>query len=93
MRLARDIWSALTATVLLRLPEPLRSRDTDALAETILRANMANYFADGAATCAFVMPTSVDGVPAHSADPLANDQDFHLALWMQLESDGFSTLP
>ncbi|GAA4974618.1 hypothetical protein [Kineococcus glutinatus] len=85
-------WSALTATVLRRLPAELRSSETDALATTILRANMANYFADGSATCAFVIPTSVDGRPAHSADPLANDQDFHLALWMQLEADGAVTL-
>ncbi|MEA5118601.1 MAG: hypothetical protein VB036_13450, partial [Propionicimonas sp.] len=86
-------WSSLTATVLLRLPDPLRTAATDELAEAILRANMANYFADGSATCAFVMPTSVDGVPAHTADPLANDQDFHLALWMQLNSDGLAALP
>lgn len=85
-------WSALTATVLLRLPEPLRTEASDALGYAILRANMANYFADGSATCAFVMPTSVDGVPAHAADPLANDQDFHLALWMQLQADGYATL-
>jgi hypothetical protein len=85
-------WSALTATVLLRLPESLRTEATDSLAYAILRANMANYFSDGSATCAFVMPTSVDGVPAHAADPLANDQDFHLALWMQLEADGVASL-
>lgn len=84
-------WSALTATVLLRLPESLRSAGTDAQGYAILRANMANYFADGSATCAFVMPTSVDGVSAHAADPLANDQDFHLAMWMQLEADGHAS--
>ncbi|WP_413353811.1 hypothetical protein [Microbacterium sp. 1P06AB] len=85
-------WSALTASVLLRLPQPLHTPHTDELAETILRANMVNYGVDGSATCAFVMPTSVDGVPAHFADPLANDQDFHLALWMQLEDDGVARL-
>ncbi|GAA4775324.1 hypothetical protein [Microbacterium gilvum] len=85
-------WSALTATVLLRLPRELRTSETDALAEAILRANMANYAADGSATCAFVMPTTVDGVAAHAPDPLANDQDFHLALWMQLEADGLTAL-
>lgn len=81
-------WSALTATVLLRLPAELRTPATDELGHVILHANMANYFADGSATCAFVMPTSVDGVPAHAPDPLANDQDFHLSLWMQLHADG-----
>jgi hypothetical protein len=85
-------WSALTAGVLLRLPEELRTPHTQRLADTVLRANMANYFDDGSATCAFVMPTSVDGVAAHAADPLANDQDFHLSMWMQLESDGLTVL-
>ena len=83
-------WSTLTANVLLRLPEELRTSETDRLAGAILRANMANYFPDGSATCAFVMPSSVDGAPAHSADPLANDQDFHLAIWMQVEEDGYA---
>ena len=45
---------------------------------------MSNYFPDGSATCAFVLPTSVDGWPAHAADPLANDQDWHLAIWAKL---------
>ncbi|HMR48868.1 MAG TPA: hypothetical protein PKE40_06290 [Arachnia sp.] len=85
-------WSAMSAAVLLRLPDVLRTPASDALAEAILRANMANYFADGSATCAFVMPTSVDGVAAHAADPLANDQDFHLAIWMQLALDGLAVL-
>lgn len=79
-------WSALTAAAILRLPEPLHTPELDALAMTILRSNMANYFDDGTATCAFVMPTAVDGRPAHTADPLANDQDWHLAIWLRLDS-------
>ncbi len=83
-------WSALTATVLARLPDRLRTADTDALAGAIMRANLANYGADGGATCAFVMPSSVDGRAAHLADPLANDQDWHLALWLRLnQQEGF----
>ncbi|WP_079051792.1 hypothetical protein [Streptomyces regalis] len=38
---------------------------------------------DGSATCAFVLPSPVDGRPAHTADPLANDQDWHLVLWLR----------
>ncbi|MEU0390155.1 hypothetical protein [Streptomyces chartreusis] len=79
-------WSALTAVTLLRLPAALRTPDTNRLAEVILRANMANYAEDGSATCAFVMPSTVDGRAAHTADPLANDQDWHLLLWMQTRS-------
>ena len=83
-------WSALTATVLARLPDGVRTQQTDELALAIMRANLANYSDSGAATCAFVMPTAVDGRPAHRADPLANDQDWHLALWLRLlQSEGF----
>lgn len=77
-------WSALTSTVLLRLPDTIRTPQTDALGLTILQANMSNYFPDGSATCAFVFPTTIDGAPAHVADPLANDQDWHLAIWLRL---------
>ncbi|NEG78107.1 hypothetical protein GFD22_03815 [Bifidobacterium avesanii] len=84
-------WSALTATALARLPEPLRTDRTDALAMAIMRANMANYRPDGTATCAFVFPSAVDGVPVHAADPLANDQDWHLAIWLRLiDREGFA---
>jgi hypothetical protein len=83
-------WSALTATVLTRLPEGLRTERTEELALAILRANLANDDESGSATCAFVMPSSVDGRAAHRADPLANDQDWHLALWLRLfQSEGF----
>ncbi|KAH8901155.1 hypothetical protein GQ53DRAFT_850579 [Thozetella sp. PMI_491] len=81
-------WSALTAAVLLRLPKFLRTPETDFLAHEILKANMLNYNADGSATCAFVMPSSVDGRPGHVADPLANDQDRHLVIWMRLVDEG-----
>ncbi len=46
---------------------------------------MANHHEDGSATCAFVTPSAVDDRPAHRADPLANDQDWHLVLWMLTE--------
>jgi hypothetical protein len=83
-------WSVLTATVLLRLPDELRSDELDRLANAIMHANMANYNADGSATCAFVFPSNVDGRPAHAPDPLANDQDWHLAIWLRLiEEEGY----
>jgi hypothetical protein len=34
------------------------------------------------------MPSSVDGRAAHTADPLANDQDWHLVLWLRLIQSG-----
>ncbi|MFF3501099.1 hypothetical protein [Streptomyces sp. NPDC003247] len=75
-------WSALTADAVANLPGELRTPRLRELADRILRANMCNYFDDGGATCAFVFPTAVDGEPAHVADPLANDQDWHLIAWI-----------
>jgi hypothetical protein len=77
-------WSALTASVLLRLPADLRTAGMDRLAHAILVANLANYRPDGSATCAFVMPSTIDGRPGHTADPFDNDQDWHLVQWLRL---------
>ena len=81
-------WSTLTAAVLTQLPDDLRDERTRGTAEEILRANLVSYRDDGSATCAFVMPSCVDGRPAHRDDPLANDQDWHLATWLRLLSEG-----
>ena len=54
---------------------------------------MANYGADGSATCAYVFPSNVDGRSMRQADPLANDQDWHLNIWMRMiAEEGFSAL-
>ena len=76
-------WSVLTATALRQLPQALRTEDTDRVADAIFAANLADFGPDGEATCAFVMPSCVDGRPAHRADPLANDQDWALALLLR----------
>lgn len=80
-------WSVLTAVALRQLPAGLRTTESDAAAEQIFRANLANFHADGSATCAFVLPSTVDGRPAYRADPLANDQDWALTLWLRLLDD------
>ncbi|WP_336644864.1 hypothetical protein [Microbacterium sp. USHLN186] len=77
-------WSSLSAAVFARLPQQLRSPETDALVRPILAANLISYFDDGSATCAFVFPATVDGESAHEADPLVNDQDWPLAIWLEL---------
>ncbi|MFE0149426.1 hypothetical protein ACFWY5_19915 [Nonomuraea sp. NPDC059007] len=69
-------WSVLTAVALSQVGEKER-------AEAIFRANLVNYTADASATCAFVMPSCVEGLPAHRPDPLANDQDWALTLWLR----------
>lgn len=80
-------WSALTSTALLRLPGRLSTARLREIGMRVLRSNMSNYFDDGSATCAFVMPSVVDGRPAHIADPVANDQDWHLSLWLRLADE------
>ncbi|MFC8373451.1 hypothetical protein ACFUIT_36810 [Streptomyces sp. NPDC057239] len=77
-------WSVLTASALYRLPPRLRTPHTQHVARSSLLANLANYRPDGSATCAFVMPSTVDGRQAHKDDPLANDQDWHLVTWLRL---------
>jgi hypothetical protein len=69
-------WSILTAVALAQVGDHETAAD-------IFRANLAHYTGDGSATCAFVMPSCVEGVPAHRPDPLANDQDWSLALWLR----------
>ncbi|OUD03983.1 hypothetical protein CA983_06555 [Streptomyces swartbergensis] len=47
------------------------------------RSSVERETEDGSATCAFVMPSTVDGRAAHRADSLANDQDWHLVMWLR----------
>lgn len=81
-------WSVLSADVLLSWPDELADPATlerlRAAGWAILRANLANFRPDGSATCAFVYPSCVNGVPAHVADPLANDQDWALVYALRL---------
>jgi hypothetical protein len=75
-------WSILNAAVYLAWPDGLLpDRETARLREqayAILRGNLVGFTPDGAATCAFVYPSCVNGQPAHVRDPLANDQDWAL---------------
>ncbi len=75
-------WSVLSAAAYLAWPDGLLSEaataELRAAAYAILRANLASFAPDGSASCAFVYPSCVNGQPAHSADPLANDQDWAL---------------
>ncbi|MGW0648845.1 hypothetical protein ACWD4T_08580 [Streptomyces umbrinus] len=76
-------WSVLTAIALRQLPEALRDEDTERVADAIFAANLVDFTPEGLATCAFLMPSCVDGRPAHRPDPLMNDQDWALALLLR----------
>jgi len=76
-------WSGLSAVALTQLPESLRTAESDDAASRIFLSNLASYRSDGAATAAFVFPSTVDSRRAHEADPMANDQDWPLTLWLR----------
>ena len=85
-------WSCLTAVALAQLPAEIADDDTVEQAEAILTANLANIYADGTATCAFTLPSTVDGQPGYRADALANDQDWPLTLWLRLNTPAVRAL-
>ncbi|WP_035745141.1 hypothetical protein [Haematomicrobium sanguinis] len=74
-------WSVLSANAYLALPPALRSDALDADARSVYVSNLASFYDDGSATCAFIFPSAVNGSPAYVADSLANDQDWAL-VWM-----------
>ncbi|GAB2607200.1 hypothetical protein [Kribbella endophytica] len=80
-------WSVLSAAVYLTWP----TDELQAAGEAILRANLANFHPDGSATCAFVYPSAVNNLPAHVADPLANDQDWALVYALRLSAESLGT--
>ena len=73
-------WSVLTAVAWTHVDAALQSDARKEAADEIFRANLVNVAPDGSATSAFVFPSAIDGNPAHSPDPLANDQDWALVL-------------
>ncbi|MFI6740356.1 hypothetical protein ACIBI9_46165 [Nonomuraea sp. NPDC050451] len=79
-------WSVLTAVALRQLPDELANEETRRTADAVFAANLVDFTTEGNATCAFIMPSCVDGRPAHRADPLANDQDWALALLLRSDS-------
>lgn len=85
-------WSVLTGLVLRLLPEPVKAQldDAEARADAIFAANLADLAEDGSTTCAFVYPSCVSHRAAHAADPLVNDQDWGLVLWLLADATAAS---
>ncbi len=85
-------WSVLSAGAFLRHAAWMANVDgagkADALrgkAAEIYHANLVHFHPDGSATCAYLMPGTIDHRPAHRADPVANDQDWAL-VWLLKDS-------
>lgn len=71
-------WSAITAAAYHYYALSTGKTDYQRRAEKIVDGNLANFFNDGRATCAFVYPRCVNGQKANYADAYANDQDWAL---------------
>ncbi len=80
-------WSTLTAVALHQLPASERTAELVAEAREIFMANLTLFHSDGSGTAAFVFASTVDGRPAHRADPIANDQDWALTLLLRHGAD------
>ncbi|MFP2420906.1 hypothetical protein ACLEXA_05040 [Pseudescherichia vulneris] len=76
-------WSALNADVY-HLLDVLGEPGFAEKAQASYRAVLSLYSADGSASCAYLFPFSVNGIPADFADPYANDQDW--GLWFFLRA-------
>ena len=48
----------------------------------LLKANLASFSPDGRATCAYLYPRRIDGIPGRYADAYANDQDWALVAYL-----------
>lgn len=72
-------WSALTGLAFRLYGRLTRREEWLKRGENSLRGVLGLYaFADGAASCAYVYPLTVNGQNARGADPYANDQDWGL---------------
>lgn len=72
-------WSAITAAAFLHYAEATGDELYRDRARAIFLQNLGSFTPDGRASCAWIYPDEVNGVPVKGLDPLANDQDWALA--------------
>lgn len=77
-------WSAITAAAYHHYAKATGDARYQRRAENIVRGNLSLFSEDGRATCAFVNPRMVNGMPAHYADAYANDQDWALMFYLMV---------
>lgn len=71
-------WSSLTGNAYMDFGRITKNGAYMDKAEASWRGSLSLFLPDGAASCAFVYPISVNGRAAHGHDPYANDQDWGL---------------
>lgn len=74
-------WTTLTAHCYSLYAQCTGEKEYQKRAETIVRNNLCQFFEDGSASCAYLYPNKVNGVPAKFYDPFANDQDWALVYY------------
>lgn len=74
-------WSAITGLCYFYYAECTGKTQYKKRAENVVRNNLSLFFEDGKASCAYLYPNKVNGVPAKFYDPFANDQDFALMFY------------
>ncbi len=80
-------WSTITANVFHRYWQASEDADYLKRARTILLNNLCLFSKDGMGSCAYVYPMLINGEPGKYYDPYANDQDWALAHYLDIEDD------
>ncbi|PSN63262.1 six-hairpin glycosidase [Corynespora cassiicola Philippines] len=80
-------WSTLNAIALHHYGEAVGDGSYATQAEGLMRGNLALFDEHGRGYCAWIYPMSINGRPAHYADPYANDQDWVLNHLLQIRDE------
>jgi hypothetical protein len=75
-------WTALSGVAYWRYAQASGNQEYLRLTNTILENNLAQFFEDGRASCAYIYPARINGQKAQFYDPFANDQDWALAFYL-----------
>jgi hypothetical protein len=79
-------WSAITSDAYARYAAITGNKEYSNRAETIVKNNLCQFFADGSASCAYLYPAKVNGKKTAFFDPFANDQDWALVYYLKVFS-------
>lgn len=80
-------WSTITALALHHYGKATEDAAALRRADGIIRGNLVLFTPGGEGSCAWIYPLSVNGRVGHYADPYANDQDWALAFWLEMQAD------
>lgn len=81
-------WSAITAGAFHYYAMATGKWQYSRRARNIVLGNLCNFFENGEATCAHVLPARVNGENASHTDEYANDQDFALMYYLLVMKEG-----